>query len=53
MQVTSFARIVMTWPKRVLTLAFAGVLLLALTPRLPIVGQEMTQAQPAQDQKAH
>ena len=49
MQVTSFARIVMTWPKRVLTLAFAGVLLLALTPRLPIVGQEMTQAQPAQE----
>jgi uncharacterized membrane protein YgcG len=43
MQVTTFRRIIIVWPRRVLTLALAGVLVLALTPRSPIAGQQPPQ----------
>jgi uncharacterized membrane protein YgcG len=56
MQVTTFGRIIMLWQRRVLTLAFAGVLVLALTPQLPIAGQQLpqetTQAQVVQENPA-
>ena len=43
MQVARSRRTIMVWPKRILTLAFVGVVTLALTPRLPIVGQQLPQ----------
>jgi uncharacterized membrane protein YgcG len=56
MQVTTFGRIIMLWQRRVLTLAFAGVLVLALTPHLPIAGQQLpqetTQGQTIQENSA-
>ena len=43
MQITTLGRIIMVWPRRVLTLALAGILVLALTPRLPVAGQQVPQ----------
>ena len=43
MQLTTFGKIIMVWQRRVLSLAFAGVVVLALTPRLPIAGQQLPQ----------
>jgi hypothetical protein len=43
MQLTTLGRIIMAWPRRVLTLAFAGVLVLALAPRLPVTSQQLPQ----------
>ena len=43
MQLTKLRRTIMAWPKRVLTLAFAGVIALALSCRLPIAGQQIPQ----------
>jgi len=40
MQITTLERIIMVW-RRVLTLALTGILVLALTPRLPVAGQEI------------
>ena len=41
MQITTLERIFMVWPRRVLTLALAGIVVLALTPRLPVAGQQV------------
>jgi hypothetical protein len=48
MQLTTFKRITMVWPRRLQTLAFAGVLVLALTPRLPTAGLQLPQDRSAQ-----
>ena len=42
MQITTLERIIMVWPRRVLTLALTGILALALTP-LPVAGQQVPQ----------
>src|SRR6058998_1492936 len=43
MQGTTFRRIMMVWPTRVLTMALAGVLILAFMPRSSIAGQQLPQ----------
>ena len=42
MQIRTLERIIMVWPRRVLTLALAGILALALTPP-PVAGQQVPQ----------
>ena len=41
MQATRSIKNIMAWPRRVLTLAFAVFLFLALSPRLPVSGQQL------------
>lgn len=43
MQITTLEKIITVWPRRILTLALAGILVLALTPRFPVAGQQVTQ----------
>lgn len=43
METTTFGKIIRVWPRRVLTLALAGILVLASTPRLPVAGQQLPQ----------
>jgi uncharacterized membrane protein YgcG len=43
MQLITFERFIMVWPRRVLTVALAGVLILALMPRSTIAGQQLAQ----------
>ena len=43
MQTTRFIKNIMVWPRRVLTFAFAVFLVLALSPRLPVSGQQLPQ----------
>ena len=43
MQGTTFRRIMVVWPRRVLIMALAGVLILALMPRSSIAGQQRPQ----------
>ena len=47
MQLITFERIIMLWPRRVLIVALAGVLILALMPRSSIAGQQLPQTTPA------
>jgi hypothetical protein len=46
MQITTLEKIIMVWPRRVLTLALAGILVLALTPRFPVAGQQVPEENP-------
>ena len=41
MQPITFERIIMLWPRRVLIVALAGVLIVALMPRPSIAGQQL------------
>jgi hypothetical protein len=43
MQITTLEKIIMVWPRRVLTLALAGIMVLAWTPRFPVAGQQVPQ----------
>jgi len=47
MQITTLGRIIRVWPRRVLTSVLAGILVLALTPRLPVAGQQVAQEKTA------
>ena len=47
MQLITFERIIVLWPRRVLIVALAGVLIVALMPRPSIAGQQLPQTTPA------
>ena len=52
MQVTTIGRIVMRWQRRVLTLAFASVVVLTLMPQLPVAGQEASDDETQEQEQA-
>jgi len=51
MQLTTLGGNISLWPRRLLTLAFAGFLVLALTPRSLILGQQLAQPTSIQEAK--